>query len=122
MNQELLKTIQDTFTLIATQAGVLVERLWIILTKQHFLYGLKQALYGGVVVGLGIWVAHLMGAVKQNKAVAKLDKQAFLLFAFLIAVGLIFWGASTAIDAMPRLFNPEYYSVKDAVEMLQKVK
>ncbi len=122
MNQELVKSIGDTFTLIATQAGVIVERLWIILTKQQFLYGLKQALYGAIVIGLGLWFARMLDALKTNKSIAKVDKKFLMVVFFITGVGAVFWGASLVIDSMPRLFNPEYYSIRDAVDLLQKVK
>lgn len=117
----LLDSISQNITVIASTAGVLVQRLWFILTKQQVLIGLQQFIMGilGIVGALAF--AKWMDKVKQSK-IAAWDKRALLIIFSLVALVMIFWGASVMVDSLPRLFNPEYYSIKEAVDMLQKVR
>ncbi len=118
----ILEGIQKNITMIATQAGVLVERLWLILTKQQVLYGVQQLLKGLFGVLIALVVARFAENIGKSKRVALWDKRTVLVLLFLIIVVTTFWGASAIVDSLPRLFNPEYYSIKEAVNMIQQVK
>ncbi len=117
-----LQTISESLSTIATQAGMIIERLWLILTKQQVLYGLQKALLGLLTVAGGVWSWKLMDRTAKNKTLAALDKKTAVVFLFFTTVVLMFWGATIVVDSLPRLFNPEYYSLKEAVEMLRAVK
>jgi Co/Zn/Cd efflux system component len=100
----------------------LVEHLWIILTKQQVLYGLQQFFKGAIGVIVALIAARIMSNVHKSKRVALWDKNTALVILFFTVVITAFWGASMVVDSLPRLFNPEYYSIKDAVNMIQQVK
>jgi hypothetical protein len=117
----LLNSIQQNMSLIASQAGVLVERLWLILTKQQVLLGIQEFLKGIFSIGVALGFAKWMEKIIKSR-MASWDKRALIILFTLTSLGLIFWGAIVIVDSLPRLFNPEYYSLKEAVDMLQKVR
>jgi predicted Kef-type K+ transport protein len=117
-----LKTISDSLSVIATQAEVVIKQLWLILTKQQVLLGLQRAVIGIVVASGGLWAWKLMDKTAKSHSMAKLDRRTAVVFLFFITIGLLFYGATIVVDSLPRLFNPEYYSIKEAVQMLQQVK
>lgn len=119
--QDVMKTVQEGITLIATQAGMVVEHLWIILTKQQILYGLQEFLFGLMGIGFALIIARAMDQLKKTK-MAKMDRYTLHAVLFVVMLVGIFWGASVMVDSLPRLFNPEYYSIKEAVDLLQKIK
>lgn len=116
-----LESIQKNLSLIASQAGVVLEHLWIILTKQQVLIGLQQFLIGLMGIGFGLFLSYWIGKIKKS-GMAVVDKRFVMALGFVVMLIVIFWGASVIVDSLPRLFNPEYYSIKEAVDMLQKVR
>lgn len=118
----ILESISKNITAIAAQAGVLAEHLWFILTKQQVLYGLQQLLKGLFGVAIALIAARVMENLNKSKRVALWDKRTALVVLFFIILVTTFWGASMVVDSLPRLFNPEYYAIKEAVNMIQQVK
>lgn len=116
-----LGEIQKNMTAIASTAGVLIGHLWVILTKQQVLLGLQQFAKGVFALGFAIGVGKWLDGIRKSR-MATWDKRAVVIIFSTLALVLMFWGASTVVDSLPRLFNPEYYSIKEAVEMLQKVR
>ncbi len=84
----ILEEIQKNISLIASQAGVLVGHLWVILTKQQVLYGLQKFLLGAFGVGIGIIFARMIGGLKKSR-VAKLDKEFSIAILFICMLVLI---------------------------------
>lgn len=117
----MLENIKQSILVITQQAGVFIEKFWIILTKQQFLYGLQTFTKGIVGFLFGFMLAKWMDGVKKGK-MAAWDKRAVLIVSFVGLLFLLFYSANMVVDSFPRLFNPEYYSIKEAVDMIQKVK
>jgi len=118
---EFLKSMQESIGLIAQQAGVLVDHLWIVLTKQQFLYGLQEGVKGVIAIIFSVFVARWMVGIQKTR-MALWDKKTLLVLGFIVMLISVFWGASILVDSLPHLFNPEYYSIREAVDLLSKVR
>jgi len=64
---EFLKSMQESIGLIAQEAGVVVEHLWVVLTKQQFMYGLQGLIKGVVSVIFGLFVAGGWGEFRRQR-------------------------------------------------------
>ncbi len=119
---EVVTAIQGLLTSIAQQAGTLIERIWTILVKQQMIFGIQQMFRGIVYVIGGFVFIKLFSNTNKNKTLAVLDKKALLIVLLVLMGAAFYFGSQEIIDSFPRVFNPEYYSVKEAVQIIKDVR
>lgn len=121
--QDVIDKLSSAITSIAAGAGLLLQHLWIILTRQQLIIGLQQLLVGiGMLVASGLTYKFFRNIVVKNKKFDSLDKTVVLLVGFVVVSYLVINGFQDVVNSLPHLLNPEYYALQESVKLLQQVK
>lgn len=120
--QHVTDQIAAAITSLAATAGLLLQHLWEILTRQQIILGLQQLLVGIAMIVGSIISYKLFRKFWQKKGMNNVDKYFTMAIFFVIALWLVVHGLQYSIDSLPRLLNPEYYALQESVKILQQVK
>lgn len=109
------------FTKIAHQAGIAFTHIWIVLSKQQLILGLQDLLRGLVLVVIAIVMGFGLRKVIKKQWFLE-DKLVASIILGVLGIYFLIVGLNLMIDSLPRILNPEYYAMQDAVRMLQNLK
>lgn len=105
---------------LAKMAGMVLQHMWVIFTRQQMLLGLQTFVKGVFFLVVSYFSYRLAKFLFGNKQLLNLDRYFVTLIAAIATAVFLFKGADLVVLSLPRLLNPEYYALQDAVRMLQE--
>jgi len=117
--QPYVDKIGNVIAEIASGLGVAAEHVYGILVRQQFVEGCVWT--GG---GIVLWLVYVF----MTRFLIRLVKEdddwtpALILFGVFGGFGLVLLTVLEVVPNMMKMFNPEYYAMRDIIEMLKTLK
>ena len=124
LNQETLSTALEYLDKIGTKIGMTADTIWPWLIRQQYVYfgtSLTILAIGLVMLIIALHISNKHHPFDDDKyGTASVDLQRLLRCATLIlSVGFSIVGGIATIVNLPKLFNPEYYALKDLLNLIK---
>jgi len=124
LSKETLSMALEYLDKIGTKIGMTADTIWPWLIKQQYVYfgtSLTALTIGLVMLIVALYISNKHHPFDDDKyGTAKVDLQRILRCATMIlSVVFTIVGGICTICNMPKLFNPEYYALKNLLEMIK---
>ena len=102
---------------LAAKIGITVEQIWPWMIRQQYV----EAIYYSVLAILGIIVSSiiLITTIKYWEKIFANDCEVGCVVGNVLFIGFTFVLVIMAIVAIPNIFNPEYWALKDLIRMIR---
>ena len=103
--------------ILAQKIGVTIEQIWPWLVRQQYV----EAIYYSVLAILGIIVSSiiLITTIKYWEKIFANDCEVGCVVGNVLFIGFTFVFVIIATSAIPKIFNPEYWALKDLMGMIK---
>lgn len=109
----------DVLGVAALKLELIATHLYLILVRQQILLGLQQLVIGLLWLTVSVLTWRFLLSVKKKRSWAASDRSLVSAVCILVIGASFLTGVSTITNSLPRIINPEYYALQDAVRILE---
>lgn len=124
MNEVVVDKIAAYINELAAQLGVAAEYIYPMIVRQMFIEGVVYAITSIVFLALTffLWRYLIKNARKFWDTSYKTDSEFLMILGYvitgIISIVVTIVAIGTLPDALMQIFNPEYYAIKNIIEMV----